>query len=466
MKFFHRLQPWLCTAVVVVGLLEFLCEKNNIFTVCGGAVVLGALIFLFPRISPYARVVALVLCGSSLLAFFLFKTPPVPGELIGGFTEMASLVAVMAAVNILGIPLEMGKYAELFQRFFVRAKRPAQPYIISLLIAYVLTFLSLAGAVGPSYYLVRENLQKLGLKKSRLETTSVARGYAMALIVSPVAATVGIAVKYSGLSWKQLVGPVFLLSLAGLLAAFFMETNQMTGIKGQLSGQAAKQPQNQPANAKASPRRLAGFLILFTGVIGIILFLEDVLHFSSLNSIALGCLAATFIWGTASGHLAPLGRRSFSFFSRDIIKMADQTTLFAAAGFFTYAMEASGAIKLVGSLLELVVGRVGIVFILVTIPLFIVLLAFTGLHPFVSAIIIAKTLLISPFQFHPLGLALALMGGMAMSFMLSPFSISVLILSSLTGNSPYKLGFRWNSAFAAVFWGLTALFIFASTKLA
>lgn len=467
MKFFHRLQPWLCTAVVVVGLLEFLCEKNNIFTVCGGAVVLGALIFLFPRISTYARVVALVLCGSSLLAFFLFKTPPLPGELIGGFTEMASLVAVMAAVNIMGIPLEMGKYAGLFQRFFVRAKRPAQPYIISLLITYVLTFLSLAGAVGPSYYLVRENLKKLGLEKnSRLETTSVARGYAMALIVSPVAATVGITVKYSGLSWKQLVGPVFLLSLAGLVAAFLMETNRKAGTGGQLSGQAAKQPQIQSANAQASSRRLAGFLILFTGVIGIILFLEDVLHFSSLNSIALGCLAATFIWGAVSGRLAPLGRRSFSFFSRDIVKMADQTTLFAAAGFFTYAMEASGAIKLVGGLLELVVDRVGIVFILAAVPLFIVLLAFTGLHPFVSAIIIAKTLLASPFQFSPLGLALALMGGMAMSFMLSPFSISVLILSSLTGNSPYKLGFCWNSAFAAVFWGLTALFIFVATKLA
>lgn len=426
-----------------------------------------ALILLFPRITTYARVVALVLCGSSLLAFFLFKMPPIPGELVGGFTEMASLVAVMAAVNILGIPLRLGKYAGLFQRFFVKAKRPSQPYIISLLITYVLSFLSLAGAVGPAYYLIRENLQKLGLgKNSRLEATSVARGYAMALIVSPVAATVGITVKYSGLSWKQLIGPVFLLSLAGLLAAFFMEVNQMKGPLERLPNQAAGDPEIHLETAKVAPRRLAGFLFLFSCVIGITLFLQDVLHFSSLNGIALGCLTAAFIWGAVSGRLTGLGKHSFTFFSRDVIKMADQTTLFAAAGFFTYAMEASGALKLVGSLLELVAGRVGIVFILVTIPLFIVLLAFIGLHPFVSAIIIAKTLQASPFYFHPLGLAMALVGGLAMSFMLSPFSISVLILSSLTGNSPYKLGFRWNSAFAAVFWGLTALFIIVATKLA
>ena len=45
----------------------------------------------------------------------------------------------------------------------------------------------------------------------------------MAVIVSPAAATVGIALKYSGLTWFQMVGPIFILSLAGLLAAFLVE---------------------------------------------------------------------------------------------------------------------------------------------------------------------------------------------------------------------------------------------------
>ncbi|MGI6307566.1 MAG: hypothetical protein ACOX1X_02970 [Dethiobacteria bacterium] len=458
----NRLRPWFCTAVVIIGLLEFLFEKSFALVFTGGAIVLFAFVFLFPLISFYSKAIAFALCGSSLLAFFLFQTPVPPAELIGGFTEMAPLVAVMAAVNILGIPLELGRYAELFQRFYARAKGPSQPYVISLLISYVLTLLSLAGAVAPSYYLVKENLRKLGLEKnSRLETTSVARGYAMALIVSPVAATVGIAVKYSGLSWPQLVGPVFLLSLAGLAAAFFMEASRLAGKNGQIQNQVGEGldlPQ-------ISSRRLASFLVLFIGVVGSTLLLGNVWRFPSLNSIALGCLFATFIWGVVSNQLSPLMTRSFSFFSQGIIKMADQTTLFIAAGFFTYAMEASGALKLVGNLMELVAGRVDIVFILAAVPLIIMLLAFIGLHPFASGIIIAKTLLASPLEFNALGLALALMGGMSMSFILSPFSILVLILSSITGKSPYKLGVRWNSAFAVVFWGLTAVFILFVTRL-
>lgn len=457
MMYLDCLRPWFCTAVVCVGLLELFYEKSPLLVFAGGVIVLFVFVFLFPLLSFYTRVIVIVLGGISLLAIFLSKTTVPFVEVIGGFTEMAPLVALLAAANLLGIPLELGRYAELFQRFYARSKGPSQPYIISLLISYVLTLLSLAGAVAPSYYLIQENLRKLGLEKdSRLETTIIVRGYAMALIVSPVAATVGIAVKYSGLSWPQMVGPVFLLSLSGLVAAFFLETSRTAGRKGITPNQGFMELQPP----KISAHRVVSFLVLFLGVVGGTLFLGNVWHVPSLSSIALGCLFATFTWGMFSGQLSPLLKRSFSFFNQGIIKMADQTALFIAAGFFTYAMEASGALKLIGNLMETVAGRVDIVVILAAVPLIIMLLALVGLHPFASGIIMAKTLLATPLEFNTLGLAIALMGGMSMSFVLSPYSILILILSSLTGKSPYKLGMRWNSAFAVVFWGMTAVFIF------
>lgn len=457
MMHLKRLRPWFCTAVAAVGLLEYFYGRSLLLDFSGGIVVLSVFVTIFPLLSLYTRVIVAILGGSSLLAILFAKTTVPIIEVIGGFIEMAPLVALLAAANLVGIPLELGRYAELFQRFYAKAQKPFQPYIISLLISYVLTLFSLAGAVVPSYYLIQKNLRKLGLEQNnRLETSIIVRGYAMALIVSPVAATVGITVKYSGLTWWQMVGPVFLLSLAGLVAAFILETSRPDG-KKRLTPHPASKEQDLP---NISAHRLYSFLVLFLGVIGGTLYLGNVCHVPSLSSIALGCLLAILIWGLFSRQLSPLLKRSLSFFSHDIIKTADQTALFIAAGFFTYALEAGGVLKIIGSLVEALTDRVDIVVILAAVPLLILLLAVAGLHPFASGIIIAKTLLATPLEFSALGLAIALMGGMSLSFALSPYSILILLLSSLTGKSPYKLGMRWNSSFAAVFWGMTTIFIF------
>lgn len=461
MTYLDRLRPWFCTAVVIVGLLEYFYEKSSLLIFIGGAVVLFVLVFLFPLLSFFTRIIIVVLGGSSLLVIFLSESVIPCVEIIGGFTEMAPLVALLAAANLLGIPLELGRYAELFQRFYAGVKKPSQPYIISLLISYMLTLLALAGAVVPSYYLIRENMRKLGLEQdSRLETTIVVRSYAMALIVSPVAATMGISVKYSGLSWPQMVGPVFILSLAGLVAAFVLETNRADKNKGP----APDQFSGVPGFPAVSAHHLASFLVLFFGVIGGIFFLGDIWHVPTLSSIALGCLSAVFVWGLVSMQMLPLLKRGFSFFSRGIINIADQAALFIVAGFFTYALEAGGVLIIIGNLIAAAAGRVDIVVILIAIPLVIILLAIAGLYPFASAIIIAKTLQAAPLEYNALGFAVALMGGMSLSFVLSPYSVLILILSSLTGKSPYRLGIRWNSAFAAVFWGMITVFIFFVSK--
>ena len=456
MTFLNRLRPWFCTAVVIVGLLEFFYEKIPLLVFGGGCIVLFAFVFLFPLLSFYTRVIVVVLGSSSLLSIFLSKTAVPFEEIIGGFTEMAPLVALLAAVSLLGIPLELGRYAELFQRFYAGVRNPAQPYVISLLISYILTLLALAGAIVPSYYLIQDNLRKLGLEQdSRMETTIIVRSYALAIIVSPVAATVGITVKYSGLSWVQMVGPVFLLSLAGLAASIVLEMSRA----GSRGGSAQNQNFRAIRPTAVSLHRLAGFLVLFLGVVGATLILGSVCHIPSLSSIALGCLLATFIWGLISARRPLLLERSFSFFSRDIIKTADQTALFITAGFFTYALEAGGVLKIIGNFMEVAAGKMDIAVILIAVPPVIMFLAVIGLHPFASGIIIAKALQAAPLEFNALGLAVALMGGMSLSFVISPYSVLVLILSSLTGKSPYRLGIRWNSAFAAVFWGMIAVFI-------
>ena len=105
------------------------------------------------------------------------------------------------------------------------------------------------------------------------------------MIISPVSVTVGIALNYSGLSWAGIAVPVFVLSLLGLASAFFEPARRNSGKKQLLS------PANYETEPSAIPlKSYLPFLLLFAGVASPILYLENILHFSSLNSISLGCL--------------------------------------------------------------------------------------------------------------------------------------------------------------------------------
>ncbi len=484
------LRAILCSVVVVFGLIEFLHASSVLIIYIGGIASLAALSSIFPVTTRYTRIIAVLLCGSGLAALVL-SAEISPANIIKGFAEMAPLVTLMAAITLLAIPLELGRYAELFQRFYSRKSRSYQPYLVSLLISYVLSFFASLGSIAPAYYLISQNLNRIGIKaNSRFETTSISRGYGMVVIISPVTVSVGIALQYSGLSWIEMVVPVLFLSLAGLITAFVLESSwriaggdetqddkaqdyKMRNKKTQGGTQnktLPKTPQNgnkptsseteQEERPSALPTgRYISFLLLFVGLISTIYILGNVLNFSSLNSISAGCFIITISWGLFSGKARTVLNRGVVFFARDISRLFDQILLFISAGFFTYSMEHSGGLVLLGSIIEGASGRVGTVVILAAVPLIIASLSVIGFHAFASGIIIAKTISLSPLYFNPLALAVALTCGMSISFMISPFSGLVLMLSSFTRQSPYNVGIKWNLKFAAVFWVLTVIFI-------
>jgi hypothetical protein len=466
-----RIRALLCTLVVFCGLLEFMQGYSRAPVYFGGAVALVALPVIFPLVSKSTRVIVSILLLGGMAAAISSGNLEL-GLLVESFNEMSPLVALVAAAMLLGMALQLGRFAALFNRFYTCTARLYRPYIISLLISYILSFLSVLGAVAPSYYLVNENLKKLGLpENSRFQTTSIARGFAMAVTVSPAAATVGIALKYSGLSWPKAAGPFFLLSLAGLSAAFLVESSWRS-IK-------ALTPPSNPAPDPACSvgisgedigdtggsfaKRLLSFFLLFAGVIVTISFLGNVLHFSSLNSISVGCLLVTFAWGALSGNLQPVLSGAYSFFNEGITKLSDQIVLFVAAGFFAFFMEHSGTLEWIGYFVEKASGMVGTMALLSMVPLIIILLSMVGLHPLASGIIIAKALLLSPLYLNPLAMAAALMSGMSMAYLVSPFTGLTLLLVSLSGKSPYSIGIRWNFFFMITFLLLTSLFITLAT---
>lgn len=458
---FRQLRALLCTSVVIIGLTEFLHGESQILISLGGILALATFVVIFPLASIRTRIIALVLCLGGIVLFIPTGWAGI-SKIPQGFIEMVPMVALICSVILLGIVMELGNFADLFKRFYAKTKRPYQPYLFSLIISYILSFFSLSGAIAPLYHLISENMKNTNLKNQLFSYKSILHGYGMAIIITPVSATVAVALKYSGLSWLEIAGPVFLFSLTGLLLSFFLEIRNIMGaVSSGLPGNVHIQQESFDSGNYYA--KFISFILFFLGVLSCIFLLGENLHFPSLNSISMGCLIPTFLWGSLSGNFRQLLTRSLSFFSDGIIRLSEQIVLLLAAGFFTFSMEQNGGLKWLGYFMEITADRLGIITILAVVPVLITLLALVGIHPFPSSIIMASAISASSLNYEPLAFVIALISGISMGVLVSPFSAIVLVLSSASGESPYKF-FHWNKKFMIAFFILTMLFIMLIMK--
>jgi len=81
-----------------------------------------------------------------------------------------------------------------------------------------------------------------------------------------------------------------------------------------------------------------------------------------------------------------------------------------------------------------------------------VLLSLIGIHPFISILLIGKMLVsaVQPPHYEVI-IALCLLLGGVISFVLSPFAGNILAIARMADCSPKDVGYKWNGLFSVVF---------------
>lgn len=436
--------------VVGLGLLTEILHYRALTTLQDWATV-AALFAALPRSTPKNRAVLAVLLAAGLCLPGITGTGA--GNLPEGLGSMMALCSLIACASTMAIPIRLGGYAAVFRALFERKNTGGYTqYFVWSLIAYLLAVPALIGSVPIAYQLLTEPAGgKGGTEYQRFLVTAIARGYAMAIVWSPVAANVGLALNYAGIAWSRFALPAFFLSLLGLLLA------------AALGGGKGMHPVAWPlpANSPGSPfSHVAFFGCLLGGVVLLIVFFERYAGIGPIGSIAVGCFAAVLCWGVLTRRMWAVARELGRYFGRDIGGLADYVVLFAAAGFFTHALERTGIIRSIGSFLAYFAGLHGQEVILLLLPLCIVGLALAGFHPFASAAVFARSLTLILPSVPPVSLALALTSGVAVAFIVSPFAGITMYLAGQTKRTPFEVGLGWNGPYVLLFLGVAGAAVF------
>ena len=78
------------------------------------------------------------------------------------------------------------------------------------------------------------------------------------------------------------------------------------------------------------------------------------------------------------------------------------------------------------------------------------LLAMIGMHPFIVIIILGQILMALNLPLSPLIIAIILLFGSMLSYMLSPFAGMVLTTAKFLDVSIYEVGLKWNGLFGLI----------------
>jgi hypothetical protein len=456
--------------------------KKTLQTICKTAILVASGLLIVAPVSPIKLdsligMIGLIILFSSTpalgdsfkkpvyvfltLSLILFIKYSLSFEvLVTGVNSMLAVAAIVAVLQVFGLPIKVGNYDKALEKFLrTKYKRQVSLYVFLKLITHVLASFMIFGSVPMLFTIFHESLKKMVYKPKRFLATAMGRSFSLVLFWAPGAINVILVLEVTGVQWLQVILPGVFLAFLGLLTSVIFEKKLYLKNHPVLN---AGNPVSDDYNEADDGMKKIIILVMISLLLIIAIVLMENLQMltSSTRVIAAGfVIAMIWMWRYRRNPELALAWRTY--WEKTILVSNDLAALFIAMGIFAEAVHQAGLISYLQSGLDSGVAIFGHNSFLL-IPPVLILLSLIGIHPFISTMLIGK-IFVSIIQIpnYEIYIALSLLLGSVISYMLSPFAGNVLAISRMLGCSPKEVSYNWNGLFSLIFFleGIVFLFI-------
>jgi DcuC family C4-dicarboxylate transporter len=391
-------------------------------------------------ITGSSKVIGYILFAVSILLFLRFKAPLSIWQ--EGIESNLYMVVMFILVPLLRIPIQHGGYftalQEVFRRFVYTKRR------FYLLVSFITAFVGVLVnmAVVPLVYELCRASDLSNNKK--LLCSAISRGYATCIIWSPTMASIALIIQMTGAKWHLFfyfgILSGVIIGLVGFIMMIFEEKE---------SGEELSRAVNKPVGT------INYLKVLELSVFGIILIssIAIISYFTGIHTITLVSIAAVvypIIWLAIIRRL-PVFFLEFKkeYFKKSLPALKNEVTLFVGAGLFVTSITYSHLGEYVSRIISLIVGNNVLLFSIFVVFICITLSAI-GVHPIVTITVISGTIKATQFGVSTIYMTMLFAIGWTMGISLSPSAANIIAISSLTGQSPIKVGPYYNGRFVLV----------------
>lgn len=346
---------------------------------------------------------------------------------VSSFGAMAFVVAFFTVLPVLALPIRLVGYdllmMQLIERYAVRLTNE-YGFIVALAYFYGI-FLNLAAV--PMSYRTLQSLQARANHpdKERFIVYCLSQGFNAPMFWTPFSAILGVTIVTLELSWPHLLPKLVLISVMSLALSMLFYWPWVKRSEIVLEVKEPEGVANRDAFRGLLELIAVVFMLLFT-----VLILEAVLQQGLAINIVIVSIPFAFIWALLKGRAAEFWLALKQYLVHQLPTMASIFMVFLSAGFFVGALGMSGFDEQVSSALVSFIDRLPNALVYIILPWFVLMASFLGLHPLVTLVILAGSLNFQLLNLDPnLFLVAYVLGGIS-TFLVSPFSGTVGLLSA------------------------------------
>ncbi|PKM88187.1 MAG: hypothetical protein CVU87_07945 [Firmicutes bacterium HGW-Firmicutes-12] len=386
-----------------------------------------------------------------VLSIFLFVKYGLSfGVIVDGVNSMLAIAAIVATLQIFSIPIKVGNYDLALEEYLQRNyKKEVSLFTFLNLITHVLGSFMLFGCIPMLFTIFTDPLDKMVHNSKRFLGTALSRSFSLVTLWAPGTVNVVLVSQATGVKWLDILFPAVLLTIMGLATSIFLEYRYH--LKGKMVQKEVISVQKNKEAGAEEIIKLRTLLLIAVGLIASIVIMENLHVLNGTTRVLVSGLVIASIWTFKYKGNPELKPAWQEYWGKSIYVARDLAALFISMGIFAEMVNQAGLISYIQVGL---LGGVGLLgkFSFLLIPPVIILLSLVGIHPFISTMLIGK-ILVTAIQIpnYEVLIALALLLGGVISFVLSPFAGNVLTISRMSDCSPSEVGYGWNGVFSIVF---------------
>lgn len=441
----------ICVAlIVIIALLQMISlfkifDFQYLIALCGMLIV-----FLGIKImsNNFRKMVGVFLFLGTLLNVY---TQQSLAAWVNGINYMLNIAAILVIMQLFVIPIKIGNYAAHFNHLLLKVfdNERTVYFFSSVIISMFSTFL-LFGTIPVMLSLLGESLKKIVGDYDKFMSTALTRGYAVAVMWAPGAVNILLVMNTTKTKWIDIFPIGFGLSVLGLLLSYFLQKKYLS--KAPMWQQACCRKtavESEKKADKAALKKIVNIIFLVILLIVLIFFFDAAGIGNNTSRVMLAGLLLVSGWLWLLRDEKDFKNAVSEYFNVSLVKTIDLAILYVALGIFSKALETSGILEKCLPYIGILSAQSPLAIIPITV-LIIMLLAMIGMHPFIVIIILGQILMSLNLPLSPLIIAIILLFGSMLSYMLSPFAGMVLTTAKFLDVSIYEVGLKWNGLFGLI----------------
>jgi hypothetical protein len=359
--------------------------------------------------------------------------------------NIVNILCLLAIIQLIGIPLLMINLEPLLYAVLSNIKKPIIfSFVLSLTVMFLGSFIHVA-SVPIVYNVAHTALCNMNFDYKRYIGVTLKQGFAMMLVWAPFSINMGIILKYVPVNWIDIALPSFIFALFGICISCLCE--YFTHMRKEKYCFEVSVSIDKKKVAETT-KKLVKYI---SCVLAFVVLMDRFTEHAVIDILILCSLTIPMIWAIINKKHINYINTVKEHFNIKVPELKNLYTIITTAGFLMLALRIVGFDEFLNNTFLTAMDNFGVISTMLIIIFIMMLSSWIGLHPFIAIAIVCQNLNFSNQLVSTEIYTYSLLVACSLSNLVSPTTISTVVISSLVDKNVFEVGVKWHILFITVF---------------